>query len=197
MSSLQNIFMLALVSLLFGGLLVRADPSLASTNKERVNASIRKAESYSRQGNNVAALKIYNQAITMYPGNTELYYGRAAVWGRAGQYGRALKDLSVVMNRAGRRYPHAVRFRADCYMALGYMQKAVEDYKTFLRKAPEDGKVWSYLAEAYTLMGRRDLALQAIRKGLATNSHWDGKLRKLQQQIMVGEPIQPHKPFSN
>jgi predicted Zn-dependent protease len=82
-------------------------------------------------------------------------------------------------------------------MALGYYQKASEDYLVFLRRAPKDGKVWSYLVEAYALMKRSDLALAAINRGLATGSHWSGKLKELQMQIMMGQKITPHRPFSN
>jgi hypothetical protein len=46
-------------------------------------------------------------------------------------------------------------------------------------------------------MGKKDAALSAVRKGLATGSHWEGRLKTLQMQILTGEQITPHKPLSN
>lgn len=197
MKTVNSLFKLILVSLAIGGFLLKEDICLADFTKDRVNTFISNAETYSNQGNHVVALNLYNQAIKMFPGNVELYYRRATVWGRTGQYGRAIKDLALVINRDKNSFPHAIRFRGDCFLALGYTQKAIQDYIAFLRKDPRDGKVWSYLVEAYSLAGRNDLAIQAISAGLRTGSHWERKLKILQIQILSGKKITPHKPFSN
>lgn len=190
----------ALVSAALFAMLAGPDVCQAVSGNPRVKALVENADAYSKQGNHLLAMSMYDQAIRISPGDMGLYYKRASIFGAAGQYGSAIKDLNRVIGqgRMGKdRYPAAIRFRADCFMALGQMQKASEDYMAFLRKAPKDGKVWSYLVEAYALMGRTDLALQAVNKGLATGSHWSGKLKSLQMQILTGETITPHKPFSN
>ena len=186
-----RIFLLTLCWLSLGAVVVAAN-----TNPQ-IEALVRNADIYSKQGNHVVALQLLDQAIRISPGDLGLYYKRAGMYGDAGHYVNAIKDLNQVINRGNNKFPHAIRFRADCFMALGYYQKASEDYLAFLRKAPKDGKVWSYLVETYALMGRKQLALQTVNKGLATNSHWSGKLKKLQVQIMTGQKITPHKPFSN
>ena len=186
-----------LIFLLAIGCFVAGSDACAANRNPRIEALVRNADAYSKQGNSAVALQLYERAIRMSPGDLELYYRRAGVYGNAGHYVNAIKDLNQVINRGGGKFPHAIRFRADCFMALGYYQQAVADYLAFLRSAPKDGKVWAYLVEAYAQMGQKQLALQAVNKGLATNSHWSDTLKKLRIQVMTGQRIKPHKPFSN
>jgi len=188
------------VCVLFSVVDLRA--SLASTKNQKVYFLLNKAEVYSKkQGKHELALKMCNQAIKLQPGNLESYYRRAFIWGRKGSYVNAVKDFSIVIRKERRKksrsFSHAPRFRADCYVALGCLQKAVDDYLFFLKDAPKDGKVWSYLVEVLARMKRNDLALQAVKKGLSTGSHWEGRLKKLQKKIILGEKIIPHRPLSN
>jgi predicted Zn-dependent protease len=80
---------------------------------------------------------------------------------------------------------------------MGDYASAAKDYADFVRKDPADGKVWFYLAEALTLGGDRQAALDAIAKGLAADSHWSARLRELQEAILMNQTIKPHKPLSN
>lgn len=170
--------------------------SEAATRHEIADRLAEQADRYSRQrGNQFLAISYINKAINLQPKRADLYYQRAFILGRAGRYVHAINDFNRFVN--SRKYSHAIRFRADCFMALGMFQKAVNDYMVFLRNAPKDGKVWSYLAEALFFMGRSDLALDATRKGLATGSHWSKRLSELRKKIMAGERITPHKPLSN
>lgn len=179
-----------------------ASPVIA---QDRVELLAGKASEYSKKGNHMAALNMINRAIKMEPRNANLYYTRAFIFGRGGAYANAVRDFTSVINgdkaarRAGKKasFPHAHRFRADCYLVLGQFKLAVRDYETFLDFAPKDGKVWYYLAESYALMGKRGFALDAVSKGLATGSHWSDRLRVLRRRLMAGEQIIPHKPFSN
>lgn len=175
--------------------LLNSIPLSASGNS--VNSFVRNADAYFKQGNYFLAVNFYDRSIKISPNDIELYYKRAFALGKSKQYGKAIKDFSLVIKKAKKDFPHAYRFRADCFMALGYMQRASKDYLAFLRILPKDGKVWSHLAEAYALMGRADLALKAIRRGLATGSHWEKRLKNLQIKILSGAKIKPHAPFSN
>lgn len=168
-----------------------------AAGQDRLSAYLDQADQMAKQGNPLVAGKMYQKAIQAQPGNLSIYYKRAFMWGKSGYYGQAIKDFTFVINSSGRRFEHAPRFRADCYVAIGQYQEASEDYIIFLKSAPRDGKVWSYLAETYALMGRTDLALQAAEKGLATGSHWEKRLQTLKRQIMYGEKIKPHKPLTN
>jgi tetratricopeptide (TPR) repeat protein len=191
------------ISILTGllALVLTLSSSFAAGVDEQVGILVRNAKIYSQQGNQLMAIKTFDQAMKLQPNNLGLYYERASMMGKAGFYANAIKDYTFIINQdnlSGRtRFPHAPRFRADCYMATGQYQAAIQDYNAFLRTAPGDGKVWSYMAEALSLNLRNDLALVAIQKGLATGSHWSGRLKSLQQQIMTGEKITPHKPLSN
>lgn len=170
--------------------------SYATTLRERVNTLTKKAEDYSKkQEKHSLALIFINKAIKLQPRNANLYYKRAFIIGRAGQYHYAIKEFSRFVNN--KNFSHAVRFRADCFMALNQMQRAVNDYTAFLKRKPKDGKVWSYLVEALALMGKRKAALNAIHRGLATGSHWSNRLTSLQKQILLGKKVIPHRPLSN
>lgn len=174
---------------------------LAADYSGKVGYFVKNAETYTRQGNHPMAAMMYDQAVRMQPGDMQLYYQRAASYGRAGYYQNAIKDLSLVINNdemsAKRRFPSARKFRAECYAMSGQLQKAVDDYKEMLQINPNSGKLWYYLAETYAVMQRSDLAISAISKGLATKSHWADKLKNLHTRIMIGEQIKLHAPFSN
>lgn len=173
----------------------------AASYSGKVGFLVKSAENYSNQGNHVMASMMYDQAVRMQPGDLELYYRRAASYGRAGYYQNAINDLSRVISSdemsAKRRFPSARKFRAECYAKTGLMQKAVNDYKVCLERNPNSGKILYYLAELYAVMQRKDLALSTIEKGLKTNSHWVGKIKVLQTRILNGEQINLHAPFSN
>lgn len=169
---------------------------LCETKAEQVNKLARQAEHLSKKkGNHAAARKFINRAIKLQPQNMELYYRRAFILGRAGQYQAAAGEFSRFVHND--RFGHAVRFRADCYMAMGLLNKAARDYMAFLKRSPKDGKVWSYLVEVLALTGKTQYALKAANRGISTESHWTEKLVSLKQKILTGEPIVPHKPFSN
>lgn len=164
--------------------------------QQNVQTMVTRAEQYSRQENNSQlAISYINKAIKLQPRNQQLYYKRALILGRIGVYSAAIPELSRFVRM--KEYPHAVRFRADCFMAMNDMRSATRDYFVFLKKAPKDGKVWSYLAEAYALMGDKKSALAAISKGLSTGSHWSKRLEELRIQILTNQMVQPHQPFSN
>jgi tetratricopeptide (TPR) repeat protein len=176
-------------------LLILPVSNYAVTSEDHVNLLIRQAETYSKNGNHSSAMAAIHKAIKLSPNRPDLIYMRAFIIGRAGQYGQAIKEFSRFVKNED--FPHAVRFRADCYMAINQIPNAVNDYTVFLRRAPKDGKVWSYLVEALALMGKQTEALDALNRGLATRSHWSDRLLELQKQILSGQPIIPHKPLSN
>jgi tetratricopeptide (TPR) repeat protein len=193
-------FVLFLIAM---GLLLPFDGKIceAADYNGQLGALIKNAETYSRQGDYAKALLMYNRAIKIAPDDPLLYYRRAAVYGRSGNYMSAINDLTLVINadekNSKTRFPGARKFRAECFAVSGLPQKAVEDYTVLLRKNPSSGKLWYYLAEVFAVMHRNDLALEAIKRGLTTNSHWSGKLKGLQRRIMTGEKITLHPPFSN
>lgn len=168
----------------------------AAPGQNRVDALVVQAEAFSRQeGKEYLAVSYINEAIKLEPKREDLYYRRAFILGRASLYAFAIRDFSRFVG--GEKYPHAIRFRGDCYLGMGDYSRAAKDYADFVRKAPSDGKVWFYLAEALTLGGNSQGALEAIAKGLAANSHWSDRLRELQEAILMNQTIKPHRPLSN
>lgn len=171
-------------------------PGSAVTLQEHVNGLVHQADQYSKDDKKkFIAIAYINEAIKLQPRNLQLYYKRAFILGRAGLYNEAINEFTRFVRH--KEFPHAVRFRADCFMAIHDMPRAVRDYRAFLAREAKDGKVWSYLVEAYALMGDTHNALKAVNQGLATGSHWSGRLQSLQAQIVSGQRIKPHKPLSN
>ncbi|ACN15097.1 TPR-repeat containing protein [Desulforapulum autotrophicum HRM2] len=183
------------ISLILVLLLITNSNGFTKTLQEHVSVLTKKADESSKQGNHALAFTYINQAIKLQPKNYNLYYTRAFILGRAGQYSKAIKEFSRFVKND--KFSHAIRFRADCFLAINQLQKAANDYVMFLRFAPKDGKVWSYLVETLALMGNRKAALDAVNRGLSTNSHWSDRLTVLQKQIFSGQKIIPHKPLSN
>jgi len=189
-TSLKFILFWSVLLFLSGGSCVYGQ----STGKY-VDQLSKQAEFESKKGNHSMAIQYINKAIKLQPKRIDLYYNRAFIIGRAGNYGKAIKEFSQVVSH--KKFPHAIRFRADCYMAIGQYERAAKDYLSFLKHAPMDGKVWSYLTEAFVLTGNTKAALTAVQKGLAIRSHWSKRLMRLQEQIVMGESITPHIPLSN
>ncbi|NDY72407.1 hypothetical protein DO021_12105 [Desulfobacter hydrogenophilus] len=204
---LKRCLHLVLFMVLVSAFLTAIDLQISSavTVSQKVHFLLTKAEDYSKnKGRHDLALMICNKAIKLQPSNSEGYYRRAFVLGRMGDYFNAIKNFSLVIKKDEKnpklKYPSARKFRGDCFMGLGYMQNAVDDYSAMLKrshKSDKSGKIWFYMAEALSLMNKKKLSLQAIENGCATGSHWCAKMKLLQKKILTGKKIIPHKPLSN
>ncbi len=145
------------------------------------------------------AIGYINRAIQLQPTNLQLYYKRAFIYGKLKYYTEALKNLDFVIRNdpARRKFPSALKYRAECYAAIGDYEKALADYRTFLRKSRKAGKIWYSYAELLWFLGDREQALGAVENGLRTGSHWQSKLESLRNKIITGTRVQLHTPFSN
>ena len=149
---------------------IQGEPCCWSICQDYVDQLVNQAMYESKKGNYSMAFQYINKAIGIQPKRIDLYYNRTFIIRGAGNYGKAKKEFSRFVSR--KEFSHAIRFRADCYMAIGMYERAVKDYLIFLKKQPKDVKVYSYLAEAFALAGNKKAALEAIQKGLETQSHW-------------------------
>ena len=184
------------IGLLFFCLFLCSFPCDAIDREQYANKLANRAIRYSKtEDKKQLAVQLINKAISLQPGNLELYYKRGFILGRAGRYDLAIKTFNKLVPK--KQFPHAVRFRGDCFMALGYYKRAAADYSKFLKKYPKDGKVWSYLVEALALMGDRSSAMAAAQKGIMAGSHWTKRLEVLYGQLASGQGIEPHQPLSN
>ena len=174
----------------------------AVTLQEHVNGLIAKADHYSRQkGQTLLAINYINNAVKLQPRNLSIYYKRASIYGRLKLYTEAIKDLNLVIkNDPGRKkFPSALRHRAECYSMVGEYVKAISDYKRTLnnRTTNKTGKIWYHYAELLWFAGYKDEALKAINKGSLTGSHWIEKMKRLESKILLGTKVSLHRPFSN
>lgn len=192
--------------LFFSPLWVAVDSQLSFAVKleQKVHLLLVNAENYSKKGNHEFALKMCKEAIRLQPQNLDAYYRRGFVLGRAGAFVPAIRDFTLVLKQDEKnerlRFPAVRKFRADCFVAIGHLQNAIDDYSVMLKRdarSDGSGKIWFYLAETFALMNRTGSALNAIKNGCATGSHWCDKMKILQKKILTGERIVPHKPFSN
>jgi len=168
-----------------------------ANSKSQISSLLKNAKYLLKQEHYPEALKYVNQAIRLQPKNIEAYNLRAFIYGRCGRYMNAIKDFTFVIKYGKTRTAPAHRFRADCFFQLGYMRAAIKDYHTFLKVNPTDGKVWSYLAEAYYAVGDIKNALESINRGLKGGTHWAGRLQSLRKSFLLGEQIEYHAPLKN
>jgi len=145
------------------------------------------------------AVDYINRAVKLQPRNLQLYYKRAFIYGRLKYYTEAIKNLDFIVRSDPRalRFPSALKYRAECYAAIGVYGKAVTDYRTLLKHSSESGKVWFYYAELLWFLGDRQQALKSIDKGLKVKTHWRSKLIALRKNVIAGQRVQLHTPFSN
>ena len=178
---------------------------LAASTEQKIEALLNQAEKISQdRANHMTVLQLCNEAVRLQPREVGTYYKCGLILGRMGDYVSAVKNFSYVITNDGNggrfKYPAARKFRADCFMGLGMLQNAIEDYSHIVKQNPKSdksGKIWFYLAEALTLANRKDLALNAIEQGCGTGSHWCERMRLLQGKILKGEKVVAHKPLSN
>lgn len=174
--------------------------SLAVSREEYANSLSQQAEQYSKQkGKEFLALGYINEAIKLQPSNLNNYYRRAFVLGRARLYAAAINDLNLVIRNdpGNKKFPSALKYRAECYAAMNDIDNAIKDYRRMLKRAPKSDKLWLYYAELLWFAGMKSESLKAIEMGYLANGHRRGKLKNLHKKILSGERVKLHTPFSN
>jgi len=188
------------VTLLIWAMVISSAAAQSGTVEQNVKLLVAKADQCLRQESRKhLAIDYINRAVKLQPRNLQLYYKRAFIYGRLKYYTEAIKNLDfVVHNDPGSiRFPSALKYRAECYAAMGIYAKAVADYRTLLEKSSEAGKIWLYYAELLWFLGDRHQALNAIDNGLKVKTHWRVRLVELRKKVVTGQRVQLHTPFSN
>lgn len=162
---------------------------LAASTEQKIEALLNQAEMISQdRANQMTVLQLCSEAIRLHPREVGTYYKCGLILGKMGDYVTGVKHFSYVIAHDGnggrRKYPAALKFRADCFMGLGMLQNAIDDYSHIVKQNNKSGKIWFYLAEALTLANRKDLALNAIEQGCATGSHW------CENEVSAGEDFE-------
>ncbi len=175
----------------------------AVTRQQYINDLISKANHYSQQeGKSFLAINYINEAVKLQPRNLDIYFKRAAIYARLKLFPEAIKDLDLVYRNAhGRKkYTKAIKYRAECYAAVGEYGRAINDYKTMINNSSKKGgigKIYYYYAELLWFIGNKNEALKVINRGKMTGSHWIEKMKVLENKISLGERVTLHRPFSN
>jgi lipoprotein NlpI len=124
-----------------------AAPSLAK--RDRALAYINRGTGHLRLGNDDFAIRDYDAAIGLAPGDVRALNLRGDALSRKGDFARALADYSEAI-RLNPLYPLALRNRARIYFYRGDFAAAAEDFRTAEQVDRANGYslLWRYVAEA-------------------------------------------------
>lgn len=115
------------------------------------------------------ALKYFDRAIVIDPGNKECRYGRGLAYFNIREYGKAKNDFTAVID-SDRKYTDVASVyyaRGNCFLMSGYYAKAIEDYDNALRHDPAYAKAYHMRARAYfTFLDNCGKALEDMAKAL-------------------------------
>jgi tetratricopeptide (TPR) repeat protein len=127
-----------------------------------------RGNAYNDLGQYARAIKDYDQAIRLDPGDPRTYTYRGSAYDRLGQHARAIEDHDVAI----RLDPgHAVAYnnRGIAYAALDQQARAIEDYDQAIRLDPGYALAYTNRGIAYGALGQNARAIenydQAIRLG--------------------------------
>ncbi len=140
------------------------------------------------KGNAAAAVLPYDKAVAAEPGNTGYRTNLGAALTAAGQYDRAVAELTKVTATPG--YD-----RADAWIYTGQAQLGAKRYKDALaplnkatQLAPQSDQAWAFLGWAYFGMKDADNFKKAAGKAKALG-YKEPTLLQYLQRIEAGEPI--------
>ena len=144
---------------------------LDSVRRRSVEDDVRlyrvKAEIYVKALQFAAAIKVYNQALEVYPKNNDLLYARAMVWGYTQRYDILERDLRVLLSRDPK--------NADALNALGYTladktqryQEAYELVKSAYELRPDSHYILDSMGWVLYRIGRYEEAVEYLQKALS------------------------------
>ncbi len=140
------------------------------------------------KGNAAAAVAPYDKAVAAEPGNTTYRTNLGAALSAAGQYDRAVAELTKVTATPG--YD-----RADAWIYTGQAQLGAKRYKDALaplqkatERAPQSDQAWAFLGWAYFGLKDADNFKKAAGKAKALG-YKEPTLLQYLQRIEAGEPI--------
>ncbi|NIR31065.1 MAG: tetratricopeptide repeat protein [Gammaproteobacteria bacterium] len=137
--------------------------------KEAVRLYQAEAEILSKHGDQESALTVYNEALTKYPDDTDLLYGRAMLAEKL--------DRLELLERDLRRILEIEPNNADALNALGYTladrtdryQEAMELIKRALEIKPDNHYILDSMGWVLYRMGRHEDALEYLRQAMSLN----------------------------
>jgi tetratricopeptide (TPR) repeat protein len=157
-------------------LLTMAVPVLAAPSPPRspgcADRSLRatdyyyRANDYFNQGNYAQAIRDYDCAITMQPGNYEARYWRAVAYYNLRDYPHALEAYNDYLEFVPDDQ-YALTGRGQTQYFLGDNENALADFDTVLAAYPDDGFVYNWRGWIHYMNGDFELALADYEQTLA------------------------------
>lgn len=120
----------------------------------------------------VSAIKIYDELEIMYGPSSFNYYYRSKCYCETGDWDMALSDINHCISLETEENEdsyNSLIVRADIYLATGLTDKAIEDYKTLLKRYPADEFLYYKLAVCYKMKGDTELAIKNFTTGIDIN----------------------------
>jgi tetratricopeptide (TPR) repeat protein len=117
------------------------------------------------QGDYEAAISHYKAAIVKDPKDAEAHFKLAVAYRRTRRFDEAGGELDRVA-AIDRDYPGLALERGLLFEASGDVQKAIDEFKGALAKAPDDPDLQLRVGSAYVAIGRPDDALPMLHKVL-------------------------------
>lgn len=108
----------------------------------------------------------YSSIIAFDPFDADLYVERGKVYEELKKYDLAAQDFTTALQLDPERSYFFYYLRHRQFLNLGYLEKALEDIKHAVDKAPGEYGYQKHLANVYLKLGQIDNAIMAIRKGI-------------------------------
>ncbi len=121
---------------------------------------------YDDNGMPEQALRDYEQALRLAPGEAQIYRNRGVTYRGMRDYTRAADDFSQAI-RLKPDYAAAYINRGAALERLGQYDQAVLDYAQAITLAPDDADGHFRLASCHLVTGRYDAAIQSYTRALA------------------------------
>ena len=119
-----------------------------------------------RMGQNVAALRDFNEALRSNANLVQAYFERAMVYEEIGQYERAKADIESAVNRDVRFVAGLYADRGQRLVKEGYYQKAIAALDKSIEIKPDWPSTYFNRGAAQEALGNRELAVADYHKAL-------------------------------
>jgi cellulose synthase operon protein C len=141
-----------------------------------------------------AAIAHYRNAITKDPHDLAAHFRLASALRRVGKYDSAMTELDMVAN-VDANYPGLELERGLLFEQSGDVEKAIEQFKAALARAPNDPDLELRVGAAYVAIDRPDDALPMLHKVLEQRSssaeanHYVGRALMLKGESSLAEAL--------
>ena len=138
---------------------------------ELANALVARGRALQEYGDDLAALKDFNDAVRDAPGSESPWIGRANFYTRRADYSHALDDYNHALS-IERRDPGVYDNRGVALNAVGRRDEAIADFTHAIALDPHDLHAYANRATVYLALNRLDLAiadLTVVVRGEPTN----------------------------